>query len=191
MSPRTAKQIKNIRDSRVEEIMSSALEVFAENGYLSSSISKVAQRAGISKGLIYNYFKSKDDLVVKIIVKGLNTLIEDAKFNDDEIISEEQFEFFVHRSFSSMSTNIKFWKLYYNLIMQPPVMALLSEDIWEYIAPFLTSIIGYYKNKGVENPEAEARAFIAMLDGVGLDYISDPEGFPIKDVEKIIIKKFK
>lgn len=191
MSPRTAKQIKNIRDSRVEEIMSSALEVFAENGYLSSSISKVAQRAGISKGLIYNYFKSKDDLVVKIIVKGLDSLIEDVKINDNGIISEEQFELFVHKSFISMNKNFKFWKLYYNLIMQPPVTDLLSEDIWEYVEPFLNSLIGYYKNKGVENPEAEARAFIAMLDGVGLDYISDPESFPIDEVEKIIIKKFK
>ena len=59
------------------------------------------------------------------------------------------------------------------------------------VIPYLNSLIGYYKNKGVENPEAEARVFIAMLDGVGLDYISDPENFPIKEVEKIIIKKFK
>ncbi|RLD63616.1 MAG: hypothetical protein DRJ01_03340 [Bacteroidetes bacterium] len=191
MSPRTSEQINKIRKDRVEEILNSALEVFAENGYLSSSISKVAQHAGISKGLIYNYFKSKDELVVKIIVKGLNSLIEDLKFDDFAIISEEQFELFVHKSFSSMNSNLNFWKLYYNLIMQPPVTALLSDDIWKYIAPFLNSLIGYYKNKGVENPEAEARAFIAMLDGVGLDYISDTESFPINEVERIIINKFK
>lgn len=191
MSPRTTSQVKKIREERIEEIMNSALEVFAENGYLSSSISKVAQHAGISKGLIYNYFKSKDELVKEIIVKGLGSLLKDIKLHRNTTISEEEFESFVHRSSILMRSNLKFWKLYYNLIMQPPVLVLIADDIWQYVMPFLNVLIDYYTNKGVENPEAEARAFIAMLDGVGLDYISDPENFPIDDVEKIIIKKFK
>ncbi|MCK5823658.1 MAG: TetR/AcrR family transcriptional regulator [Bacteroidales bacterium] len=191
MSPRTTNQVKKIREERIEEIMNSALEVFAENGYLSSSISKVAQHAGISKGLLYNYFKSKDELVKEIIVKGLNSLIKDVKLHENITISEDQFVFFVHRSFKSIQSNLKFWKLYYNLIMQPPVLALIADDIWQYVMPFMNILINYYTKKGVENPEAEARALIAMLDGVGLDYISDPKNFPINEVEKIIIKKFK
>ena len=191
MSPRTANQVKKIREERIEEIMNSALEVFAENGYLSSSISKVAQHAGISKGLLYNYFKSKDELVKEIIIQGLGSLLKDVKLHKYTMINEEKFEFFVHRSFTLMQSNLKFWKLYYNLIMQPPVLALIADEIWSYVMPFLNVLIDYYTKKGVENPEAEARVFIAMLDGVGLDYISDPENFPIDDVEKIIIKKFK
>jgi len=39
--------------------MNTALQLFENNGYESISISKIALTAGISKGLMYNYFPSK------------------------------------------------------------------------------------------------------------------------------------
>jgi AcrR family transcriptional regulator len=43
-------------------ILSAALEVFAERGYHGTSIDDVAQAAGVSKALIYEYFSSKREL---------------------------------------------------------------------------------------------------------------------------------
>jgi len=39
--------------------MNTVLQLFANNGYESTSISKIALTAGISKGLMYNYFRAK------------------------------------------------------------------------------------------------------------------------------------
>jgi len=39
--------------------MNTALQLFENNGYESTSISKIALTAGVSKGLMYNYFPSK------------------------------------------------------------------------------------------------------------------------------------
>ncbi|MFO8235224.1 MAG: helix-turn-helix domain-containing protein [Bacteroidales bacterium] len=55
MSPRTEEQIRLIREKKKAEIREVALELFAEQGYYGASISKIAKRAAISKGLIYNY----------------------------------------------------------------------------------------------------------------------------------------
>jgi AcrR family transcriptional regulator len=50
------------RDARREIILDVAQEVFLEEGFANASMSTIAARLGGSKGTLYNYFKSKDDL---------------------------------------------------------------------------------------------------------------------------------
>jgi AcrR family transcriptional regulator len=50
------------RDARREAILDVAEEVFLEQGYAAASMSEIAARLGGSKGTLYNYFKSKDEL---------------------------------------------------------------------------------------------------------------------------------
>ena len=72
MSPRSAKQFDDIRKQKSKLIMETALELFAENGFHATSISQIAKKAGISKGLIYNYFESKNDILEEIIEEGFD-----------------------------------------------------------------------------------------------------------------------
>ncbi|WP_339234109.1 TetR/AcrR family transcriptional regulator [Paenibacillus sp. FSL R5-0517] len=52
-----------IADARKEQIINSAIEVLNENGYFSTSLSKIAKKANISTGLISYHFSSKEDLM--------------------------------------------------------------------------------------------------------------------------------
>ena len=63
MSPRTEEQFEEIRESKKNLIQEVALELFATRGYHSTSISMIAKEADISKGLLYNYFESKEELL--------------------------------------------------------------------------------------------------------------------------------
>ena len=74
--PRTKKQFEEIRKSSREKILSVALELFAKKGYHATSISQIALKAKISKGLMYNYFASKEKLLNEIIQQGFNSLAE-------------------------------------------------------------------------------------------------------------------
>jgi TetR/AcrR family transcriptional regulator, fatty acid metabolism regulator protein len=47
-------------------ILEAAVRVFAENGYHQSKISKIAEVAGVATGSVYLYYKSKEDIVLKI-----------------------------------------------------------------------------------------------------------------------------
>jgi len=51
-----------IREERREHILKVAREVFFEQGYSAASMSMIAARLGGSKGTLYNYFKSKEEL---------------------------------------------------------------------------------------------------------------------------------
>lgn len=55
------------RDARRELILDVAQEVFLEEGFANASMSTIAARLGGSKGTLYNYFKSKDELFVAYV----------------------------------------------------------------------------------------------------------------------------
>ena len=74
MSPRTSKQFDKIRQQKKRLILDTSLELFAEKGFHATSISQIAKKAKISKGLIYNYFESKDDILNEISNEGFQVI---------------------------------------------------------------------------------------------------------------------
>ncbi|WP_078382443.1 TetR/AcrR family transcriptional regulator [Sutcliffiella halmapala] len=63
MCPLNEDQLEQIRIERKNQIMAAALKVFAENGIKLTKISMIAKEAGISHGLLYHYFKSKEEVL--------------------------------------------------------------------------------------------------------------------------------
>jgi len=54
-----------------ERILRAAMRVFAEHGYFKAPASLIAKEAGVSKGLIFWYFRSKDELILEVASKSL------------------------------------------------------------------------------------------------------------------------
>jgi AcrR family transcriptional regulator len=55
------------KDARPDEILSAALEVFADRGFAVTTLADVARRAGVTKGTIYLYFENKEALFKALI----------------------------------------------------------------------------------------------------------------------------
>lgn len=61
-----------IRNDRREQILRAALQVFSRKGIIETKMSMVAEKARISKGLLYNYFTSKDELFTTLVEWALS-----------------------------------------------------------------------------------------------------------------------
>ena len=59
------------KDARPGELASAALELFVERGFAATRLDDVAKRAGVSKGTLYLYFDSKDDLFKAVVREGI------------------------------------------------------------------------------------------------------------------------
>ena len=116
--PRTEAQFGEIREQKIGLIMQTALELFANEGYYPTSISKIAQKAGISKGLMYNYFESKEALLEAIIHKSVNEVYKYLDIDRDGYLSEDEFEFFVRKINVLLKEKRYFWRLLMQLLMQ-------------------------------------------------------------------------
>jgi AcrR family transcriptional regulator len=68
--------------ARPEEILEAALAVFGEKGYAGTRLDDVARRAGVSKGTLYLYFSSKEDLFQAMV----QARVEEALSGMEELV---------------------------------------------------------------------------------------------------------
>ena len=67
------------KESRPGELLEAALELFIERGFAATRLEDVASRAGVSKGTLYLYFKSKEELFKAVVRGGILPAIERAE----------------------------------------------------------------------------------------------------------------
>lgn len=80
------------KEDRPEEITNAALAAFAEKGYAATRVDDVAKRAGVSKGLLYLYFKTKEDLFKAVIRSFIAPKVDQLTAQiDTSDMSSEQF----------------------------------------------------------------------------------------------------
>lgn len=191
MAPRTEQQFEIIREERKEQIMQVALELIAQEGFSNVTISKIAARAKISKGLMYNYFDSKEELITEIIMNGFKAFQDAFDPNKDGILTDDEVHFLIDETFRILKSNIKFWRLYFMIMFQPEVYRLIENHLMEMLKPFTTITYNYFKRKGYADPDAEVTFLGAVLDGISLNFVMNPKNFPLEGVKAKLHKMYK
>ena len=64
------------KTERREQILDGARRCFAENGYEGATVSRLEDEIGLSRGAIFNYFPSKEDLFVELAVRDSTRMSE-------------------------------------------------------------------------------------------------------------------
>ncbi|MDZ7744055.1 MAG: TetR/AcrR family transcriptional regulator [Bacteroidota bacterium] len=190
MSPRTKEQYDDIRESKKKLILDSALDLFANQGFHATSISSIAKKAKISKGLLYNYFESKEKLLMEIMNSGIQEFIDYFDTNEDGILSDSEFKYFIEMSLLTLKSRTNYWKLYFALALQPTVFSILKKKYRKLIESTLAIMEEYFKNKGYKNPKMQALMFGAFMDGISLNYVMDPENFQLEEIKDYVIKSY-
>ena len=197
MCPRTAKQFENIRADKRKQIIDAALVLFANKGYHATSISMIAKNAGISKGLMYNYFESKEALLY-VITDEITTNLMDMMNpdHDDEITTLEMEDFFT-LLFDSLKEKTEQWKLFYQISMQKDVLEYLAHQNQSEKAIKNNQLIYRYFAERFKNPQVEMMLFSSLFKGFSMQYVFEPElfsqevvaGFKAKFIEIIVKDK--
>jgi AcrR family transcriptional regulator len=189
MSPRTKEQFSEIRQKSRENIENIALELFAIKGYHATSISQIAEKAGISKGLLYNYYKSKEHLLNTVIMKIYDEIMQIVQMSEN-LTAEKQIEQMIVETIDHLKKNITLWKFYLFLVHQSDVHKKLSELYEKMRDDYLNYVVKLFKEMGSNNPTMEALMLGTMFDGIGLNYVTAPEGYPLDEMIDYMIEIF-
>jgi AcrR family transcriptional regulator len=71
---RNKQQNEKMREERKEQILSSALHQFATKGLFATKIKDIAEAVGMAQGLVYHYYKSKDEIYIELIKNALDKM---------------------------------------------------------------------------------------------------------------------
>ena len=177
MTPIVSEEYK---EKKRQEILQSAHVCFAEKGFEASTVDDIVAHSGLSKGAIYNYFKSKDEIYLALMegqtnnsgsefakaiaerktsLDKLNYLFEAYQDNDpnDE---ENKGQAIVHFEFRLYSTR------------NPKLKKVLTDRYKDFFVSLLTRIINEGQIAGEFNKELDpgiyADIFWGMVSGVTL-----------------------
>ncbi len=172
------------------------MELFANYGYHSTTIEKISKKAGISKGLIYNYYKSKDELLESVLMQGFNFIDEITKISQAKKSAQEKLQLLLENFTKSLQENLPFWKLYQNIISQPSIMHKLNKfkEYFESVfGPLLMSIfIELFGNEMSEQEiQIEVMLFAAFLDGIAFDYVIMGKEYPLDAIAQRLLEKYR
>lgn len=189
MSPRTKDQFEKIRNKSRANIEKIALELFAIKGYHATSISQIAEKAGISKGLLYNYFENKEQLLNSVIMKVYHELMQIVQMSEN-LSAEKQIEQLIIQTINHLKENITFWRLYLFLVHQPDVQRNLTKLYKKMRNDYLEYVVKLFKEIGSTNPMMEAVTLGTLFDGIGLNYVTAPHGYPIDEMRDYVVKVY-
>ena len=142
------------KDDRPQEITAAAFEVFAEKGYAAARVEEVAKRAGVSKGLTYLYFKTKEELfkaVVKSVVvrrvDALLQLLDTTELTGEEFIRGPLLDFMKRVPGSPIAIVVRL------LISEGQRHPDLVDYYWENVVSRALEAISSFLRRGVERGE--------------------------------------
>lgn len=116
-------------------ILESALAEFSEQGYGASSVNTISNGEGLSKGIIYHYFPTKDDLYLACVEECFQMLTGhlQSHTNMEGQTAEERLEQYFRVRLDFFEQNPQYQRIFCDAVIMPP--AHLEASIQEKKAP--------------------------------------------------------
>ena len=142
------------KEDRPAEITAAAFEVFAEQGYDGTRVDDVARRAGVSKGLLYLYFKTKEELFKAVIksfvvpkVNALKSAVESSDLSAEEFLRGPFLDFAKQIPKSPVKVLVRL------LVAEGPKHPDLTAYYWDNVVSQGLAALGQVIEKGVRDGE--------------------------------------
>ncbi|MGV0029090.1 TetR/AcrR family transcriptional regulator [Phormidesmis priestleyi] len=191
--PRTVAENDRIRRATTEQILNTALSLFCEKGYHSTSIEDIARQAEISKGLLYHYFKSKEEVLAALVEIRINDVLVVMNAAQTKSTPAQQIQHIAEGALDDVRRKPDIFRFYLNLFTQPrldPVVAKYTQKLMDEQAQQFKVQTEMFEALGVENPRMRSLYFSSTLQGIMLMYSTYPKNFPIDAIKAQVITEF-
>jgi len=189
MSPRTTSKNEEIRQESMKKIMDAAFSLIAKQGYESTSIAQIAKEAGVSKGLMYNYFDSKEDLLEKLVNGAMSEgdkVIGELLSEDPKVTLQNIFEWF----FKELKERPEYWTLMTELTFRIGKFKFVHDMATAKMKGYTTFLTELLQQLNFPNSEGEAKLIGALFDGIAIQYLVIKEDYPLAEMEIFLIEKY-
>ncbi len=172
------------KTARRNAILKAAKETFFERGFIEATVDNIAERCGLAKGTIYLYFKSKEEIYVSLMTKGLQLLKGDmGKAVSPDLSTVEALERLLDVYYSFYCKNKKYFRIIF-LSSHPDVRSRASDELLKAsidTANDCLKILSNVINTGIENKIfriinawTAANILWATVNGIIMNYEQDP-----------------
>ncbi|MBT8079090.1 MAG: TetR/AcrR family transcriptional regulator [Gammaproteobacteria bacterium] len=153
------RRFRRRKDARPGEITAAAAALFAEKGYAATRVDDVARRAGVSKGLMYLYFRTKEELLKSVIrsfieprIEALRQRIEEPELSAEEFLRGPFLQFIRALPNSPVHVIVKL------MVTEGPRHPELVAYYWNNVVSLGLDTLRRLLQRGVDNGEFRSSA---------------------------------
>lgn len=191
--PRTPAENERIRQAAKDKIHAAAMTLFIKKGYHATSIDDVAKQAQISKGLLYNYYKGKEELLAAMVQVRIEEVKEVMTAATQLATPHKQLRHIIDGALDNVYQRPDVYRFYLNLQTQPEddrVLASYREQLNEESLRQFEVQCRIFKQLGVKQPRLRSLYFSSALQGAMLMMTTYSEGFPVEEMKEQLIREY-
>ena len=165
------------REQSRAAILDAALEVFGEGNFAETTTAGVAERAGVSKGLIFNHFPSKEALLQALVEKMLGEALDFWDAQPWTGPPREQLMRWVDGAIGQVRRRPGFYRLYFSLALQPGGSAAVERAITNLkprLVQYLARAEALLRDIGSANPGVDAKLLQCAINGLAQVIVTGP-----------------
>ncbi len=184
---------------RQGDLIAAALDLIAEGGPQAATVRAIAQRAGVTPGLIRHYFRTKEDLIGAAYAQFVRRMAEDHSATMDGAGPDPlaRLAWFVWRALCPPLTDsrtVGLWAGFLHLVRNDPRMRNIHRTGYLSFRDPLESLIGEClaatgRSLPPRQLQAEAIAANALIDGLWLEGSVLPEDFQPDELPRLGVEK--
>lgn len=188
--PRSKKQNEEMRAATRTAVLNSAMTLFAQNGYAHTTTRSIAKEAGISIGLMYHYFDSKESLLRAVFDHSMGILSETFAQSYSQSEPSERLASLLRSMLTLLKNDASFWSLFYMLRTQPAIQRELGDDFRMWTKRLRDLFEAELIQLGHQDAPIEAYMLYSLIEGTIQQYLLDPQTYPLEQVVEKIIARY-
>lgn len=170
-----------------QKLLDAAVRLFETQGYFATTVDQITAAAGVSKGLVYNYFSSKEELLVALLDDATTKMAKVGSILADDRPLAESLASFVEEFFVFLRTERDFLRLQLSLIIAPELRETVAQPLRARAQQLLNLVHRWFRRGGVADAKNKARVLLALLDGIALHALFVYETYPLRALKSQVL----
>ncbi|MFZ5633174.1 MAG: TetR/AcrR family transcriptional regulator [Bacillota bacterium] len=169
-----------------KKILNSSIKLFSEKGIFKTTLGDIASDAGISKGTLFYYYRSKDELLYDILDISINEITEVAKgvVRRNKNVSSGEI---ILMTFKSLLKYDFLMKINYYLLQEALLESkTISDKFRQKYDAWRRDIQEVFNTLDVDSDQTRTGALssiiLACIDGICLQYLLDPQALNLEEI---------
>lgn len=170
-------------DEKAQAILHAARRCLSEKGYAAATVAEIATEAGVSRGLLHYYFKSKEELLAQVVRVGTDAYVEllESMFARGESADDLARELVVltRTIIESDPTFVNLSMDCWTLAQESPLVARELEDLYRQLRDAVVEGLEEAAGRGIIRPAIPLRPLASLLlaitDGLVMQFHILPE----------------
>lgn len=173
-----------------EKILEEAAKLFAKKGFAEAGTDEIILNSGISKGLLFYHYKSKEGLLAAVLERAWEIILKSCEAESNDKNASRELRQLIKNITHSLKINAEYWQVYAAVSLNHELSGKLNITLHDPSEAYQHLTKDLFNKMGKKNPLRWAFFFDIQFQGIYFGYIRNSQTFPLENARQVMIDMF-